>query len=145
MNILICKHLGIVLGGYESSWSLIMKEKRKNLTININWQKTKWLWYRKTEGAWEGRPMQSPSFGETTAELALRECPVPAWVGRVTRVTNRKLQRNLTNALRESFTMEGTTLIPPARVILVALPFMHSLGAFSSTAAYTLSWKFPEE
>lgn len=49
--------------------------------MNNNWQDAKWLWQRKTEGAWDGRPMYPLTLRKTRVELALRDCPAPASKG----------------------------------------------------------------
>lgn len=57
-------------------------------------------------------------------------------------VTNRELQRNLSNAQSEN--------LPPALILLglkviPVSPFAHPLGGFSSTAACAMHWDFLEK
>lgn len=65
----------------KGSRGLILEEQGKNLSINNNWQETKWLWQRKTDGAWDGRPVQPLTLGKTIVELSLRDGPAPVSKG----------------------------------------------------------------
>lgn len=90
--------------------------------------------------------MRPPALGKTAVELALRDCPVPACAG--TLVTNRKLQRNFSNAQSEFF-YHSRNRCPSAcaqvlRVLLIALLFCQILGAFFPTAACPLPGDFLE-
>lgn len=131
--------LGCYFGEDEGSWGLILKEQGKNLTVNNNWQETKWLWHRKTERRHEKGGQCSRLALDRRQWQWLWAQSLREW--ELSRVTNRKPQRNLSNA-----PIQGNALILPVlQVLLAILSFTCPLGTFSSTAAFTLPWDFLEE